>query len=73
MPVLTDIHESYQAEIVAEVDVLQIPPVCRRSRPAAGCGRHWCAVNVKRGSFWHPGTCSTGSANWRQAVRKTFS
>jgi 2-dehydro-3-deoxyphosphooctonate aldolase (KDO 8-P synthase) len=56
VPVLTDIHESYQAAIVAEVaDVLQIPAfLCRQTDlllAAAATGR---AVNVKKGQFLAP-------------------
>lgn len=56
VPVLTDIHESYQAEMVAEVvDVLQIPAfLCRQTDlllAAAATGR---AVNVKKGQFLAP-------------------
>ena len=56
VPVLTDIHESYQAEIVAEVvDVLQIPAfLCRQTDlllAAAATGR---VVNVKKGQFLAP-------------------
>lgn len=56
VPVLTDIHESYQAEVVAEVvDVLQIPAfLCRQTDlllAAAATGR---AVNVKKGQFLAP-------------------
>ena len=56
VPVLTDIHESYQAEIVAQVvDVLQIPAfLCRQTDlllAAAATGR---AINVKKGQFLAP-------------------
>jgi 2-dehydro-3-deoxyphosphooctonate aldolase (KDO 8-P synthase) len=56
VPVLTDIHESQQAAIVAEVvDVLQIPAfLCRQTDlliAAAATGR---AVNVKKGQFLAP-------------------
>lgn len=56
VPVLTDIHESYQAATVAEVvDVLQIPAfLCRQTDlllAAAVTGR---AVNVKKGQFLAP-------------------
>ena len=56
VPVLTDIHESYQAAIVAEVvDVLQIPAyLCRQTDlllAAAATGR---AINVKKGQFLAP-------------------
>jgi 2-dehydro-3-deoxyphosphooctonate aldolase (KDO 8-P synthase) len=56
VPVLTDIHESYQAKLVAEVaDVLQIPAfLCRQTDlllAAAATGR---AINVKKGQFLAP-------------------
>ncbi|MEO0757648.1 MAG: 3-deoxy-8-phosphooctulonate synthase [Cyanobacteria bacterium J06648_16] len=56
VPVLTDIHESYQAAPVAEVvDVLQIPAfLCRQTDlllAAAATGR---AINVKKGQFLAP-------------------
>lgn len=56
VPVLTDIHESNQAAIAAEVvDVLQIPAfLCRQTDlliAAAETGR---AVNVKKGQFLAP-------------------
>jgi 2-dehydro-3-deoxyphosphooctonate aldolase (KDO 8-P synthase) len=56
VPVLTDIHESAQAAIVAEVaDVLQIPAfLCRQTDlllAAAATGR---AINVKKGQFLAP-------------------
>jgi 2-dehydro-3-deoxyphosphooctonate aldolase (KDO 8-P synthase) len=63
--VLTDIHESYQAAIVAEVvDVLQIPAfLCRQTDllvAAAATGR---VVNVKKGQFLAPW-------DMKQVVRK---
>ena len=56
LPVVTDIHESWQAKPTAEVaDVLQIPAfLCRQTdllRAAAATGR---AVNVKKGQFLSP-------------------
>ncbi len=56
VPVLTDIHESYQAATVAQVaDVLQIPAfLCRQTDlllAAAATGR---AINVKKGQFLAP-------------------
>jgi 2-dehydro-3-deoxyphosphooctonate aldolase (KDO 8-P synthase) len=56
VPVLTDIHESYQAAPVAEVvDVLQIPAfLCRQTDlllAAAATGR---TVNIKKGQFLAP-------------------
>lgn len=56
VPILTDIHESYQAATVAQVaDVLQIPAfLCRQTDlllAAAATGR---AINVKKGQFLAP-------------------
>src|ERR671930_1007601 len=56
VPVLTDIHESYQAAIVAEVvDVLQIPAfLCRQTDLLLAAARSGRAVNVKKGQFLAP-------------------
>lgn len=56
VPVLTDIHESYQAEPVAEVvDVLQIPAfLCRQTDLLLAAARTGKAVNVKKGQFLSP-------------------
>ncbi len=56
LPVLTDVHESWQCAAVAEaVDVLQIPAfLCRQTDlllAAAATGR---TVNVKKGQFLSP-------------------
>ena len=56
VPVLTDIHESWQAKPVAEVvDVLQVPAfLCRQTdllHAAGGTGK---CVNVKKGQFLAP-------------------
>ncbi len=57
IPVLTDIHESYQAEIVADagIDILQIPAfLCRQTDLLLAAGRTGCAINVKKGQFLAP-------------------
>ena len=56
LPVLTDVHESWQCQIVAEVaDILQIPAfLCRQTdllQTAAETGK---IVNVKKGQFMAP-------------------
>ncbi|MEL6468899.1 MAG: 3-deoxy-8-phosphooctulonate synthase [Cyanobacteria bacterium J06623_4] len=56
VPVLTDIHESHQAAVAAEVvDILQIPAfLCRQTDllvAAAATGR---TINVKKGQFLAP-------------------
>lgn len=57
VPVLTDIHESYQAEICADagIDVLQIPAfLCRQTDLLLAAGATGCVVNVKKGQFLAP-------------------
>jgi len=57
IPVLTDIHESYQAQIVADagIDVLQIPAfLCRQTDLLQAAAVTGCAVNVKKGQFLAP-------------------
>jgi 2-dehydro-3-deoxyphosphooctonate aldolase (KDO 8-P synthase) len=56
VPVLTDIHESYQASIVAEVvDVLQIPAfLCRQTDLLLAAAKTGRVINVKKGQFLAP-------------------
>ena len=57
VPILTDIHESYQAAEVAAsgVDVLQIPAfLCRQTDLLLAAGKTGCVVNVKKGQFLAP-------------------
>ncbi|MCH6234806.1 3-deoxy-8-phosphooctulonate synthase [Cognataquiflexum rubidum] len=56
VPLVTDIHESYQAEEVAEVvDVLQIPAfLCRQTDLLLAAGQTGKAVKIKRGQFMAP-------------------
>ena len=57
IPVLTDIHESYQADIVsqADIDVLQIPAfLCRQTDLLLAAGQTGKAINVKKGQFLAP-------------------
>lgn len=57
LPVLTDIHESYQAEICADagIDVLQIPAfLCRQTDLLLAAGHTGLAINVKKGQFLAP-------------------
>ena len=56
LPILTDVHESWQCKLAAEVaDVLQIPAfLCRQTdllQAAANTGR---IINVKKGQFMAP-------------------
>jgi 2-dehydro-3-deoxyphosphooctonate aldolase (KDO 8-P synthase) len=56
IPLVTDIHESYQAAEVAEVvDVLQIPAfLCRQTDLLLAAGNTGKAVKIKRGQFMAP-------------------
>lgn len=53
IPVLTDIHEPWQADIVAaRVDIVQIPAfLCRQTDLLIAAGRTGKIVNVKKGQF----------------------
>ncbi|HEY5312351.1 MAG TPA: 3-deoxy-8-phosphooctulonate synthase [Pirellulales bacterium] len=56
LPVTTDLHESHQAQPVAEVcDLLQIPAfLARQTDLLVAAGRTGRAVNVKKGQFMAP-------------------
>ena len=56
VPLVTDIHESYQANEVAEVvDVLQIPAfLCRQTDLLLAAGNTGKAIKIKRGQFMAP-------------------
>ncbi|WP_121662796.1 3-deoxy-8-phosphooctulonate synthase [Metabacillus litoralis] len=53
VPVVTDIHEAYQAEIVAEVvDMLQIPAfLCRQTDLLIAAAQTGLPVNIKKAQF----------------------
>ncbi len=56
VPVITDIHETWQVEKVAQVaDVLQIPAfLCRQTDLLVEAAKSGKAVNVKKGQFLSP-------------------
>ncbi len=57
VPILTDIHESWQAQEVADagVDILQIPAfLCRQTDLLLAAGATGKAVNIKKGQFLAP-------------------
>jgi 2-dehydro-3-deoxyphosphooctonate aldolase (KDO 8-P synthase) len=57
VPVLTDIHETYQAQLCADagIDILQIPAfLCRQTDLLLAAGATGCAINVKKGQFLAP-------------------
>lgn len=53
LSILTDIHESYQAEAAGEVcDVLQIPAfLCRQTDLLVAAAKTGCIVNIKKAQF----------------------
>ena len=74
VPVLTDVHESYQCAPVAEVaDILQIPAFLSRQTDlllaAAATGR---AMNIKKGQFLAPWDVQkTSSRRWQERATRT--
>ncbi|MCC6484820.1 MAG: 3-deoxy-8-phosphooctulonate synthase [Armatimonadetes bacterium] len=56
VPLLTDVHETWQVEPAAEVvDILQIPAfLCRQTDLLLACGQSERVVNVKKGQFVAP-------------------
>ena len=57
IPVLTDIHESYQAQLVSDagIDVIQIPAfLCRQTDLLLAAGETGCVINVKKGQYLAP-------------------
>ncbi|MGA2499823.1 MAG: 3-deoxy-8-phosphooctulonate synthase [Tepidisphaeraceae bacterium] len=82
VPVLTDVHETYQvATAGAVVDVLQVPAfLARQTDLLMACGRTGRVVNVKKGQFMSPQEMgnavekvrSTGNTNIMLTERGTF-
>ena len=56
LPILTDIHECAQCQIVAEyVDILQIPAfLCRQTDLVVAAAKTGKAINIKKGQFLAP-------------------
>jgi 2-dehydro-3-deoxyphosphooctonate aldolase (KDO 8-P synthase) len=56
VPVISDVHESTQVEVVKEVlDVLQIPAfLCRQTELLEAAGKSGLPVNIKKGQFMAP-------------------
>lgn len=82
VPVLTDIHESYQATIVKDyVDVIQIPAfLCRQTDLIISASQTGLPLNIKKGQFLSPWeiknvikkATSTGNHNIMICERGTF-
>ena len=62
IPVITDIHETAEAEMAANyVDVLQIPAfLCRQTDLLVAAGRTGKPVNLKKGQFLSPASMKYG-------------
>ncbi len=56
LPIVTDVHESWQCPIVAEIaDILQIPAfLCRQTDLLVAAAETGRAINVKKGQFLAP-------------------
>lgn len=69
VPILTDIHESAQAALLAEsVDVLQIPAfLCRQTDLLIAAAKTGKVVNVKKGQFMAPWDMKNVVAKLRKA------
>lgn len=72
VPVITDIHESYQANEAAGVaDILQIPAfLCRQTDLLISAGKTGKAVNIKKGQFMSPEDMQYAAEKVRQAGGK---
>lgn len=69
VPVITDVHESWQVEKVAEVaDMIQIPAfLCRQTDLLVASAKTGKAVNVKKGQFLSPWDAKNIVEKLRQA------
>ncbi len=69
VPVITDIHETWQAQPVAEVaDVLQIPAfLCRQTDLLVAAARTGKVLNIKKGQFLSPYDMKSVVAKCREA------
>jgi len=64
LPLVTDIHESHQAKVAAEVvDCLQIPAfLCRQTDLLCACAETGKPINLKKGQFMSPGEMANAVA-----------
>ena len=74
VPILTDVHETAQAEVVAKtVDVLQIPAfLCRQTDLIVAAAKTGRMVNVKKGQFLAPWEMKNVVAKAREAGSQRF-
>ena len=73
LPIVTDVHESWQCEPVAEVaDVLQIPAfLCRQTDLLQAAARTGRIVNIKKGQFMAPWDMRGAIAKCREAAHES--
>ncbi|MBA2480015.1 MAG: 3-deoxy-8-phosphooctulonate synthase [Planctomycetes bacterium] len=74
LPVTTDVHESSQAEEVAEVvDLLQVPALlCRQTDLVDACARSGRATSIKKGQFLAPWDCKNIVAKFRAVPKPSW-
>ena len=65
LPLITDIHESYQAAAAGEVvDILQIPAfLCLQTDLLVAAAQTGCIINIKKAQFYQAMTCVTRLKN----------
>src|SRR3546814_3636775 len=70
VPVLTDVHDTWQvAEVAAVVDVLQTPAfLCRQTDFIRACAASLRPVNIKKGQFLAPHDMVNVAAKARAAA-----
>jgi 2-dehydro-3-deoxyphosphooctonate aldolase (KDO 8-P synthase) len=55
LPLLTDIHETIDIELVRDIDILQIPAfLCRQTELIKAAARSGKWINIKKGQFMSP-------------------
>ncbi|MBT3243916.1 MAG: 3-deoxy-8-phosphooctulonate synthase [Bacteroidetes bacterium] len=69
VPVLTDIHESHEVDLISEyVDILQIPAfLCRQTSLLEAAGKTGKPINIKKGQFVGPDQMSFAAQKIQQA------
>lgn len=69
VPIVTDIHEPWQAEPVGKVaDIMQIPAfLCRQTDLLVAAGKTGCIINIKKGQF----CASSVMRNSAEKIRST--
>ena len=74
VPVITDVHETWQVEKVAEVaDIIQIPAfLCRQTDLLVESAQSGKPLTLKKVSFFRRGTRKTSSRNCKEQEAKKF-